>query len=540
MVLSDVAPKNLDRGNPHLAENEILPREVESLCPDCLRVIAGILYEENGAVLMRKTCATHGVRHELISSDATFFRLMIQRDRAVTRRVDNPISRRAASCPQGCGVCPEHLAAPIMMNIDLTNRCNLGCPICFAGAGVGGKVMESNLDQIRRALDLICTVHSVQPPCVQYTGGEPTIHPQFLDALDEARKRGFAQIQVATNGLKFAHDPCFARQAGEAGLNLAYLQFDGLIDNVYLKTRGRPLLEIKLAAMENLYAAKIRTVLVPTIARGINDHQIGAITRFAVENTDKVSGISWQPVAFTGRLNYEERLAQRFTVADLAREIQAQSGIVDMYRDWYPFGFVDPFARFVEAACGSPTITMSCNPICAMATYLIVDSQTHAVSPIPAFVDVEPLMQTMQSAAGRLNRGGFLGKLGVTHQLRRLKRFYHEDAAPGGWPFEQFSEFIMGFADFRRRYCDNAARMKAAADNRFRPILMASMHFQDVYNYQLDRVRRCVVHYAAPDGRIYPFCSYNSGPCHRQRVEQRFAVPLEKYQASHRSDPIRT
>jgi uncharacterized radical SAM superfamily Fe-S cluster-containing enzyme len=518
----------------------ILPREVESLCSACLHVVPGTLFEENGAVFMVKRCEEHGTQRELISRDARFYRLMFQRDRAILRGVAHPVPSRTGSCPQGCGICPEHQAAPIMMNIDLTNRCNLQCPICFANAGASGQVVELSLDQVRRMLDHTCQTHDVPPSCIQYTGGEPTIHPEFLEALAEAKKRGFIQVQVATNGLKFAHDREFVIRAGEAGLNVAYLQFDGLSDDIYLKTRGRPLLDVKMAAMENLYAAGIRIVLVPTIAKGINDHEIGAITRLAVENTDRISGVSWQPVAFTGRLNYEERLARRFTVADLAREIQAQSGLVDMYRDWYPFGFVDPFSRFVENVSGEPSLTLGCNPACGAATYVVVDSKTNAASAIPAFVDVEPLMQELQSASERLRRGGLLEKLSVTRQVRRLKRFYHADAAPGGWPFEQFVEFMTEFTDFRERFCDNDARMKAAVGSRFRTILMASMHFQDVYNYQLDRVRRCVVHYAAPDGRIYPFCSYNSGPCHRQRVERDFAVPLDEYRAHRQREPAQS
>jgi 7,8-dihydro-6-hydroxymethylpterin dimethyltransferase len=520
----------------HEADGDaVLPKDIESLCPACLKVIPGTLYEEHGEVFMRKTCPIHGVQRELISSDATFFRLMIERDRAVTRGVTHPVGGHTASCPQGCGLCREHQAGPIMMNIDLTNRCNLRCPICFANAGTRGEVLELDLDQVRRLLDLACEVDDVQPSCLQFTGGEPTVHPEFLSALEEARQRGFPQVQIATNGLKFAQSREFAMQASEAGLNVAYLQFDGLSDDIYRKTRGRPLLEIKLAAMDNLYAAGIRIVLVPTIVKGINTHQIGAIARFAVENTDRISGVSWQPVAFTGRLNYEERLARRFTVADLAREIQRQSGLVDMYRDWYPYGFVDPFSRFLEATEKKPNVVLGCNPICGAGTYLIVDSQTGAVSPIPAFVDVEGLMQTMQSAAELLNHGGLLSRLTVGRQLGRLKRFYHEENAPAHWSFEQFAEFMMDFADFRDRFSDNEARMKAGVGSRFRSLLMASMHFQDAYNYQLDRVRRCVVHYAAPDGRIYPFCSYNSGPCHRQRVEKEFAIPLAEYQFLARS-----
>jgi tetraether lipid synthase len=511
----------------------ILPRSAQSLCSDCLRVIDATLYEVDGRVLMRKICPTHGEQRELISTDAKFYKLIIRRDRGRPRGVTNPISDKTASCPQGCGICSEHLSGPVMMNIDLTNRCNLNCPICFANAGVRHEVVELDIDQVRRLLDIACQVHNVKPSCFQYTGGEPTVHPEFLAALGEAAKRGFAQIQVATNGIRFGEDRRFAAQAAEAGLNVAYLQFDGLSDEVYRQTRGRALLDLKLAAIENLYAAGVRTVLVPTIVRGINDSQIGPILRFAVEKADWIVGVSWQPVAFTGRLNYKERLERRFTVADLTREIESQTGLIDMYRDWYPFSFIDPFVRLLEAIDSKPQLTMNCNPCCGVGVYLIVDSQTNGVYPIPSFVDVEPLMQAIDSATVRLRKGGVFEKLSAGRQLQQLHRFYHKDAAPPGWSFEDFVEFMMDFVDFRQRYSENSARVEANT-GRYKSLLMASMHFQDVYNYQLDRVRRCVVHYAAADGRIYPFCSYNSGPCHRQRVEKSLAVPLEEYQASHK------
>jgi uncharacterized radical SAM superfamily Fe-S cluster-containing enzyme len=400
------------------------------------------------------------------------------------------------------------------------------CPICFANANVTGKVVEPDMEQVKKMLDTTCSSDVVRPVCLQYTGGEPTIHPDFLEALREAKKRNFAQIQVATNGITFAHDAGFAAQAGEAGLNVAYLQFDGLSDQVYMQTRGRAMLDVKMKAIDNLYRAGVRTVLVPTIAKGVNDGQIGAITRFAIDNIDKIIGISWQPVAFTGRIDYEQRLAQRFTIADLAREIQRQTGLVDMYRDWYPFGFASPFAQLIEAVSGEPQLTMSCNPACGVATYLVINKERNEVFPIPSFVDVDSLMQRVAKITITSKKYRYFRKLSIAQKLRGLKQYYHQDLGPSGWTFEEFVDFMMDFADFRQRNVDNAARIKAT-DKSYKILLMASMHFQDVYNYQLDRVQRCVVHYTAPDGRVYPFCSYNSGPCHRDRVERQFAVPIK-------------
>jgi uncharacterized radical SAM superfamily Fe-S cluster-containing enzyme len=504
-----------------------LPLATQSLCPICLAVLDATIYECEEQVYMEKFCPVHGFCNELISTDARFFSLTLERNLAKSRKVTNPLKGEQDSCPNGCGICRDHRSAPVMMNIDLTNRCNLNCPICFANANARGKLLELSIEQVSEMLDTACAVHEAKPICLQYTGGEPTVHPNFIQALAEARKRDFAQVQVATNGLRFASNEEFAARASEAGLNTVYLQFDGLDDRIYRKNRGRDLVEVKIQAIDNLYKADIRTILVPTIVKGTNDDQIGEILKFALDNIDKVAGISWQPVAFTGRIDYEQRLEQRFTLADLAREIESQTGLVDMYRDWYPFGFIDPFNKLIEAISGEMQITMSCSPMCGVATYLIVNTQTGRALPVPAFVDVDPLMEKIATITEQLKHQRFFRKISIMQKLKELRGYYHAERGPAGWKFDTFVDFMMDFADFRKRFPSNSSRQKTIGNTPYRALLLASMHFQDVYNYQLDRVRNCVVHYVAPDGRIYPFCTYNCGPCHRNRVEQTFAVPLK-------------
>ncbi|MEJ2704962.1 MAG: radical SAM protein [Sedimentisphaerales bacterium] len=524
--------KNQDETRAAVRKNHHFPLVTNSLCPECLTVIEARIDQDGECVYMDKACPKHGAFRELISPDPEFFSLMLERDQATLRGLTKPLAGKQKPCPEGCGLCDQHRGVPMMLNIDLTNRCNLRCPVCFANADATGWVVEPTIDQVRRMLDAACEVDVVGPVCFQFTGGEPTVHPDFLEALREVKKRDFTQVQVATNGLRFGQDPELAFAAAEAGLNIAYLQFDGMSDQVYKKTRGRPLLEIKLKAIVNLFAAGIRTMLVPTIVKGVNDHQIGSIVQFAVHNTDKISGISWQPVSFTGRIDHQERLKQRFTVADLATEIERQTGLVDKYRDWYPFSFVDPFARLLETITGQPQTRLSCNPICGVGTYLIVDSKEHDVVPVPAFLDVEPLMDKMSQLSEDLEKRRIFRKLTVVRALREMEHYFHQDRAPSGWTFETCVDFMMDFADFRKRFSDNKARQKKVVGTSHRPLLMASMHFQDAYNYQIERARRCVVQYAALDGRLYPFCTYNCGPSHRQRVERQFAVPLAQYRAA--------
>jgi len=508
------------------------PLHTKSLCPECLKVIEATIDSDDGRVFMYKSCSEHGDFRELLSTDGRFYRLMLERERCFQfRGVSNPVCTKQTECPRACGICNEHLNAPIMMNIDLTNRCNLNCPICFANSNASGVVVEPDLDTVRMMLDKACALDSIRPACFQYTGGEPTVYPAFLEALQEAKKRGFTQIQVATNGIRFSDEPELAFKAAEAGLNIAYLQFDGIDDEVYLKIRGRSLAETKFKAVDNFYKAGIRTVLVPTLVKGINDHQIGKIIQYSLDNIEKISGISWQPVAFTGRIDYQQRVAQRFTLTDLAREIAEQTGLVDMYRDWYPFSFADAFTKFLEAVTNDRQITMGCHPACGAATYLIVNLRTKESTALPEFVDVEPLMDRLAIVAGKLKKRRILHNVSIGNELRRFRRYYHQDKGPSGWSFETFVNFMMDFARFRQHYKDNEAKRKLLSNMPYRSLLMASMHFQDSYNYQTDRVQRCVIHYAAPDGRIYPFCSYNSGPCHRNRIEEQFAVSAAEYQS---------
>jgi uncharacterized radical SAM superfamily Fe-S cluster-containing enzyme len=514
-------------------KTNFLPARTKSLCPECLTVIDAEIDEHAGRVFMTKKCSQHGLFRELISTDVRFYNLTTARDLSRRRHVDHPIEGEQDTCPNGCGLCSHHLSLPVMMNIDLTNRCNLNCPFCFANANKRGEVVELSIEQVSKMLDTACAVDSTRPICLQYTGGEPTVHPQLLEALKEAKKRKFTQVQVATNGIKFAQDAAFAYQAAEAGLNVAYLQFDGMDDNVYIKTRGRALLETKLQAIDNLYRASIRTVLVPTIVKGVNDDQLGEITRFAIKNIDRIVGISWQPVAFTGRIDYKQRLAQRFTISDLVRNIQEQTGFVDMYRDWYPFCFVDPFARLLESIRKTKHTALSCHPNCGVGTYLIVDPEINKAYPIPSFVDVDRLMQKMDTTADMLKGRKLFGKLSMLQNFHDLASYYHQEQGPKGWTFRDFIDFMMDFVCFSDRYATNEDRIRVTIEKPYKILMMASMHFQDSYNYQIERVNRCLVHYAAPDGRIYPFCSYNSGPCHRNRVEKQFAVSLDQYAGQH-------
>jgi uncharacterized radical SAM superfamily Fe-S cluster-containing enzyme len=408
----------------------------------------------------------------------------------------------------------------VLSNVDLTNRCNLTCPVCFANANAAGYLYEPSIDQVRRMLQALRDEAPVANRIVQFSGGEPTIHPQFFDILRMAVDMGFSHLQAATNGIMFT-DLEFAQQAKEAGLHTLYLQFDGVTDDIYLKTRGEPLMEKKLACIENVRKAGMKICFVPTIVKGFNDHQIGDILRTAIDNIDVVSAISYQPVSFTGRISKHELEEKRFTMSDVARCIHEQTGFCDMYEDWFPLSFVAPFSRFVGALRGEEIPTLTPHPHCSLGTYMFISPDKQAV-PVTRFIDIGGFMQDldMLSRKSGLQFFKFWSKIRTWHSIRK---HFHEDRAPAGLTFSKFVQTLQGLTDKEYGRGDNEKQGFT-----YKTLMLAGMHFMDAYNYDIERVKRCVIHYAAPNGLIYPFCAYNGGPTYREKIERKYSMPFEK------------
>ncbi len=496
-----------------------LPRTTRSLCPECTQLIDARIFEEAGKVVMEKRCPAHGEFRDIVYSDARLYLKMEEWSFGDNRGLENPAVTTASKCPDDCGLCNLHTSHTGLANVDLTNRCNLTCPVCFANANVAGYLYEPDFETVRKMLQALRDQRPVAGRIVQFSGGEPTLHPRFLDILRLAKELGFSHTQAATNGLKFT-DLEFAEQCKEAGLHTLYLQFDGISDDIYRRTRGERLWDKKLQCIENVKKAGLKIVYVPTIVKGVNDHAIGDIIRLALEYIECSSGISFQPVAFTGRISRHELESKRFTLSDFAHAVQQQTGICDPYQDWFPLSCVTPFSKLLSALRGEGTTTLSCHPHCSLGTYLFVDRNRHAV-PVTQFVDVGPMLQEMDMLARKAGkrRIQFFTKLSAWNSLRK---FFHEEKAPEGLTFSKFLQTLQGFTDKR------VGRGESERQGfTYRTLMVAGMHFMDSYNYDVERVKRCVIHYAAPNGLIYPFCTYNSGPVFRERIEREFSVPLD-------------
>ncbi|MCK5407307.1 MAG: radical SAM protein, partial [Candidatus Krumholzibacteria bacterium] len=221
-----------------------LPKTVETLCPDCGRNIVGRVFDWQGDVYMEKTCPEHGYVKDRVTTNTELFLKCQQWSFREGAGLTNPNVKDATHCPSECGLCNQHQSHTLLGQIDLTNRCNLACPICFANANVQGFIYEPDFDEIVRQLERLRGYRPVPASAVQFSGGEPTIYPRFLDAVRKASELGFSHIQIASNGIMLAEED-FAMKCAEAGLHTVYLQFDGVDDEIYEYTRGRKLIDIK-------------------------------------------------------------------------------------------------------------------------------------------------------------------------------------------------------------------------------------------------------------------------------------------------------
>ena len=289
-----------------MVSNREILKVTKSICPECLRLLDTEVFVEDGRVMMEKTCPEHGTFKDVYWSDVEAYK-KFEEYLQDGKGLKNPHTKSVKGCPFDCGICPNHKTTTLLANIDVTNRCNMNCPICFANAQASGRVYEPTLEEIHDMLKRLRDEKPVPCPAVQFAGGEPTVREDFPEIIKMAADLHFSQIQVATNGIKMAKSVEYCRTLLKAGLNTVYLQFDGLTPEPYIKARGFNALPMKMKAIENFRKSEIKSVvLVPTLVKGVNDDQMGDIINFAFDNSDIVKGVNVQPISFAGRVEYEE------------------------------------------------------------------------------------------------------------------------------------------------------------------------------------------------------------------------------------------
>jgi uncharacterized radical SAM superfamily Fe-S cluster-containing enzyme len=308
-----------------------------------------------------------------------------------------------------------------VLTIDLTNRCNMMCDPCFMDANQVGFVHELTWDDIKTMLDNAITIKPRRQMSVQFSGGEPTLSPYFLDAVRYARKVGYNSVQAATNGIEFAKSFEFAQQAAEAGMRYAYLQFDGIGNAANAHRKVGNLFDVKLKAIDNLHKAGVEIVPVITIVNGINNEQVGRIVKFALDNPKRIGFLSFQPVSFTGRdeaVTDDRRTAQRYTLSHLAHDVKNQTGLGEPSRDWFPISFMSTFSDWADLMHVEDKnndwgqLSCGCHPNCGTGMAVMIDKETKEAVPVTAFLKGDQLAKDI-AKVNDAARGKFLTVVGM-------------------------------------------------------------------------------------------------------------------------------
>ncbi|TXT54553.1 MAG: 7,8-dihydro-6-hydroxymethylpterin dimethyltransferase [Candidatus Thorarchaeota archaeon] len=505
-------PEDLERYRMTKYPAKDLPYETQSICPICLlehseiTVIPATVFEENGEVLMSKSCEKHGSFTDVYWSDADMFR-RVMKYWYTSVGVDNPRNKSSEGCPNDCGFCEQHLAHTALGLIDVTNRCNMRCPICFANAAESGLIYEPTPEQVLEMLKTLRRNLPVPSPAVQFAGGEPTVSDNLPQYVKWAKQLGFNHIMVASNGIRMSKGADYLKSLMDAGMNTIYLQFDGVSEKPYLEARGRDLRAVKDKVLDNCREIRLDgVVLVPTIVKGTNDQELGDIVQYAIDNRDIVRCINFQPVSITGRIDYEERKRMRITIPDAIHAIEEQTGGKVKAGDWYPVASMMGVGRALGLMKGVPTVELHSHFACGMATFLFIDPDG-TYYPITEVLDIEKLMEVLEDIcelyADRKRFRGIRAKLKLAGFMRHIKK-------------RSFMKDIISAFLNRGDYDSLASFMH-------RVVMLGMMHFMDGWNIDLERVQHCTINYATPEGTIIPFCTYNT--IHRNRIESRYSEP---------------
>jgi len=525
--------KSYERSAPPLG----FPRVTDSLCPRCVpevrtAIINGDadlslladkhpgeikaqIVEENGRVLMRKACEKHGPFEDVLSTNPDF-----------TRRIEGLFFGRDFRCAEDEHV-HRHGSSTIkfgrgaVLTVDVTNRCNMMCNPCFMDANQVGYVHEPEWEDIKAILDRAFSFKPRRQVIVLFSGGEPTLSPHFLEAVAYAKKIGFYRVLAATNGIRFAQSEDFTRQAHEAGLHGAYLQFDGVTNEKNQHRGVGNLFDVKLQAIENMAKAGMKTTLVTTIVNGTNNDGIGPIVDFAVRNIDKIQTIAFQPVSFTGRdeeIDNETRYAQRYTLSQMVEDLKSQlNADWEPMRDWFPLSSYSAFTSVMDLLQGADApwgwSACNCHPNCGIFTLLVVNRHTHEWTPLFKFFDYEQFIRDVAVITDTAR-----GKTLTAAQLAlSILRNFKASAAPKGFPISQIVSLFKPSA--ARSDSDRNDRMKTRSDqDDWRVLCVEGMWFQDLWTYDFRRTEMCVIPYGTQEGEI-SFCAYNTGVGWRQIIE---------------------
>jgi hypothetical protein len=478
-----------------------------------MRPLEAEVYAENEIVWIKKTCPDHGEFKEKYWESVEMYNKARKHGAPPVMQQNPNVDTKGINCPFDCGLCSRHKSHTMLANIVATNRCDLSCWYCFFYAKEGQPIYEPTLDQIRQMARNLASEKPVPCNAVQITGGEPTLREDLVEMVKIIKEEGIDHVQVNTDAINFAFKPDLVKQLRDAGSNTVYMSFDGMTPQSNPKNHWEA-----PYAIENCRKVGLGVVLVPTVIGGVNDHELGKLVNFGLYHNDVIRGVNFQPVSLVGRMHPEEREKQRITIPKVISNIEEQSNGIITKDDFFPVPCVHPISNLVEALKGRQTYNLSTHFACGMATYVIKGTDDVPV-PLPQFVDVEGLFEYMGEKADDIRNSRFK-KLKASGMLFKLGSFIDKKKQPKGFSMSKLLFNAIIKHDYR-----------SLGEIMHRSLMIGMMHFQDPYNYDVERVERCGIHYTMPDGRIIPFCAFNVIPeVYRDKVQAQYAIPAKEWE----------
>lgn len=428
----------------------------DSVCPVCLKRIPAKRVKEGNDIYLQKFCGEHGSFKTIIWRGEPDYTSWYQ-----VKKADYPdvcLTQVDKGCPFDCGICPDHRRRSCCVLLEVTQRCNLQCPVCFANAGIGGQ-KDPSLGELQ---DQLHTLWESAGNCnIQLSGGEPTMREDLPEIVAAARDIGYTFFQLNTNGIRLGEDQNYVKKLKEVGLSTVFLQFDGIKDEIYKLIRGRNLFQIKTRAIENCARCNIGVILVPTLIPGINTGSVGEIIRYALQGLPAIRGVHFQPMSYFGRYPALPSDWDRITLPEVMAAIETQTeGLMKM-------------SDFVPAGCE--------NNLCSFHGDFLFNDDGSIIS----------LNQNKKTCCKSEKDVGDYSVLKSQSFIRKR------------WVMQEKSPKCCDNSGFE---CEGLDKLLDQLQNH--RISISCMAFQDAENLDLERLKDCYVHVLSK-GKVIPFCAYN-------------------------------
>lgn len=457
----------------------------QSLCPECYRLVPAKILDRFGRVYFRKNCPEHGMREDFICSEVNWFDRMEYSLPGKIPLIQSIEPRRG--CPYDCGLCTEHEQHTCVAVLEITESCNLTCPMCYAASAPGGKHLS--VEDCCKAIDRLVACEG-RAEILQLSGGEPTVHPEFERIFRYACEQSIDVVMINTNGIRIARDPRLRELLAEYRRRCeVYLQFDGFRGDEYSQLRGEDLTEVKLQAVELLGEAGVNVTLVCTVERELNLDQVSDIVRFGLERP-QVTGVSFQPATYVGRCGTPKDLEQRVTFPEIIQSLSAKSAGLCSTDDFLPLPCAHPNAHWLS---------------------FFYRSEGKAV-PLKRFIDIENHLDLLANGI-TFNRGS--ARELIAEFLSRNSCGCDGGCGPVALPPESVVVPIAGkpasqieseLALLASQFFASSMAEEISPADVFR---ITTTSFMDAYNFDIRQLMKSCVHHLLPSGHLIPFDAYN-------------------------------